>query len=32
MAATINTANPVDDLVKEIREQIRVLLSGQVGE
>lgn len=26
MAATINRANPVDDLVKEIRDQVKVLL------
>jgi AcrR family transcriptional regulator len=28
MAATINIANPVDDVVQEIRDQIRVLLPG----
>jgi AcrR family transcriptional regulator len=27
MAATINIANPVDDIVQEIRDQVRVLLS-----
>lgn len=27
MAATINIANPVDDVVREIRDQVRVLLS-----
>jgi hypothetical protein len=26
MAATINAANPVDDVVQEIRDQVRVLL------
>ena len=26
MAATINIANPADDLVREIRDQVRVLL------
>jgi AcrR family transcriptional regulator len=28
MAATINIANPVDDIVQEIRDQVRVLLRG----
>jgi AcrR family transcriptional regulator len=28
MAATINIANPVDDIVQEIRNQVRVLLPG----
>ncbi|MBC9820147.1 TetR/AcrR family transcriptional regulator [Terrabacter sp. MAHUQ-38] len=28
MAATINIANPVDDLVQEIKDQVRVLLPG----
>jgi hypothetical protein len=27
MAATINIANPVDDVVREIRDQVRVLIS-----
>ncbi|MFC9689532.1 TetR/AcrR family transcriptional regulator [Kribbella sp. NPDC056951] len=28
MAATINRANPIDDVVQEIRDQVRVLLRG----
>lgn len=28
MAATINIANPVDDIVQEIKDQVRVLLPG----
>jgi AcrR family transcriptional regulator len=28
MAATVNAANPVDDVVREIRDQVRVLLPG----